>query len=245
MNSNRRDLLKYLAAGAAVLPAYGQFGLSKSKNKDSKGSDAPGVKLPMAPAAFVQYLRIATDLGMEGTEKLLDLYPPDKIEEIKQICMKYAEAKKDAKPTEIDENQLKLASLAGEAAAKLEADKALVGAEKQAALRAANKKLGLMLLADGGAAVAIPAYVDSLKADIQSVSSNPLKAGSVNEMKRQLATLTFAGTAVPSQLKSFGTVRGVAKKIAEAQKVTLPPDPKPAEIASVDQLQKAGSATDV
>lgn len=248
MTKTRRRLLWCAGAAMLAMPALGQFGLGRKKDKEVKGNADGGgssVSPAMSTADFIAYLAIATDLGMQGTSKLLDLYPPAKVEAIKQVTLQYNEAKSKEKPGEIGETRMKLASQAGEEAAKLDAQYALVDQERAKTLRACNSRLALMLVADAFAVAKLPSYRESLEADIKAISSNPMKATALSGLKRQLAVITVAGTALPSQIKSFGTVRGTAKKIAEAMKVTLPPDPAPESIQNVDSLKKLGESQDV
>jgi hypothetical protein len=218
-----------------------QFGALKKLS--AIGASNATSALPMPTSSFIEYISIATSLGVEGAAKLLELYPPEKIADIRKLCEQYNELQKQAKPGEVDQSCMKCASATGQETAKLDADLAIVDAEKARALHAAHKKLTLLLLADAFASLNVKAYIDSLQNDIKSVASNPMKASSLQGMKAQLETLTFVATAIPSQISSFGTVHGIVKKIAEAHKITLADDPKPESLHTVAQLQEAGNTS--
>lgn len=243
---HRRTFIKSLGLGAFALatPAMAQFG-SLKKLAAVGGTSNSAASLPMPTSSFIEYISVATTLGVDGAAKLLELYPPEKIADIRKLCEQYNELQKQAKPGEIDQSCVKCASATGQETAKLDADLAIVDAEKTRALHAAHKKLTLLLMADAFASLNVKSYIDSLQNDIKSAASNPMKASSLQGMKTQLETLTFVATAIPSQISSFGTVHGIVKKIAEAHQIKLADDPKPESLHTVAQLQESGKAQDV
>jgi hypothetical protein len=220
-----------------------QFGSLKNLGGAGASNNMPA--LPMPTSLFIEYIAIATGLGVEGAHKLLELYPPDKIAEIGKLCEQYNELRKQTKPGELDQSSMNCASAIGAETAKLDAAMATVDIEKTKALHAAHKKLGLCLLADAFASLNVKNYIDSLQNDIKSAAHNPMKASSIQGMKAQLETLTVVATAIPSQINSFGAVHGIVKKIAEAHKITLADDPKPESVHSEDGLKAAGKNSDV
>lgn len=234
--------MKGLALALAT-PAMAQFGGLKKLGGAGTSNAAPA--LPMPTSSFIEYISVATNLGVEGAEKLLELYPPEKIADIRKLCEQFNELQKQAKPDEIDQSCMKCASATGAETAKLDADLAIIDTEKTKALHAAHKKLTLLLIADAFASLNIKNYIDSLQNDIKAAAQNPMKASSVASMKAQLGTLTFVATAIPSQVNSFGTVHGIVKKIAEAHKIKLADDPKPESLHTVAELKASGSSTDV
>jgi hypothetical protein len=243
MSIQRRTFIKGLGVLALATPAMAQFGSLKKLAGAGTSSAAPA--LPMSQALFIEYISVATTLGVEGSEKLLELFPPEKIADIQALCEKYNELQKQAKPGELDQSCLKCASSTGEETAKLDAALANVDTEKAKALHAAHKNLTLLLIADGFASLNIKSYIDSLQNDIKAAAQNPMKVSSLGSMKAQLETLIFAATAIPTQINSFGTVHGIVKKIAEAHKIKLADDPKPESLHTVAELKASGSSTEV
>jgi hypothetical protein len=242
-NIQRRAFIKGLGVLVLATPAMAQFGALKKLGGAGASSNSPA--LPMPPSSFIEYISVATNFGVEGAEKVLELYPPETIANIRKLCEQFNELQKQGKPSEIDQSCMKCASATGEETAKLDAALAIIDTQKTKALRAAHKKLTLLLLADAFASLNIKSYIDSLQNNIKSAAHDPMKASSVGSMKAQLETLTFVATAIPGQINSFSTVHGIVKKIAEAHKVTLADDPKPESLHTVAQLKDSGNTQDV
>jgi len=240
----RRELL-FAGMTATMAPAaFAQIGFGKKKNAGGDGGDAGAGGL-MPAATFVKYIALASDLGAQGTLQLLNVYPPEKIEQIKKACEQYNESRRQNKGGEPNAETMKLCSQALDSASALAAEVAELDAEKKKALSGAHKKVSLMLVADAFAALNAPAIIDRLKSDIQSLSSNPMKAGSVSSMKSQLQFLTFASTAFPGQIKSATAIRDVTKKIADAQKVKLGEAPPDKSVNTLEGLQSQVKSEDV
>lgn len=241
---NRRELMAAGACATLSPSAFAQFGKKKNASGDG-GNGAGGGDGLMPAASFVTYIAIASDLGNQGTMQLLSLYPPEKIAQIKKACEAYSEARRQNKGGEPDSETIKLCSQALDSATALSAEVDALTEEKKKALSIAHKKMSLMLLADAFAALNGPAIINRLNSDIQSISSNPMKARSLTTMKGQLQVLTFAASAIPGQIKAATTVRDVAKKIAEAQKVKLAENPSDKQVSTLDGLQQQATSTDV
>lgn len=243
-NLNRRKLIAAGVSATMAPAAFAQFGKKKSANVDGGGGAAAADGL-MPAGTFVKYIALASDLGTQGTMQLLSIYPPEKIDQIKKACEAYAEARRQNKGGEPNAETMKLCSNALESASALAAEVAELNDEKKKALSAAHKKVNLMLLADAFAALNAPAIINRLNSDIQSLSSNPMKATSVSSMKSQLQFLTFAASAFPGQIKSATTIRDVAKKIADAQKVKLAEPPADKSVNTIEGFQAEARSSDV
>lgn len=79
----RRQLFATGVWAAASQSAMAQniFGKKKSDSKPAE-SNAAAMVGTMPANAFVTYIGIASDLGAQGTLKLLEVYPPEKVEQI-------------------------------------------------------------------------------------------------------------------------------------------------------------------
>jgi hypothetical protein len=241
---NRRELMAVGACATLSPRAFAQ--VWKKKNAGGASGDAAAGADGLMPAgSFIKYIAIASDLGNQGTMQLLSLYPPEKIEQIKKACEAYSEARRQNKGGEPDSDTIKLCSQALQSATGLSAEVDALNEEKKKALSIAHKKVSLMLLADAFAALNGPAIINRLNSDIQSISSNPMKARSLTAMKAQLQVLTFASSAIPGQIKAATSIRDVAKKIAEAQKVKLAENPSDKQVSTLDGLEQQAASSDV
>lgn len=237
---NRRQIIAAGMSAASAPTAVGQlFGKKKEKTEDSNAATSTPPVTGLMPAnAFVRYIAIASDLGAQGTVKLLSIYPPEKIEDIKKACESYNEARRQNKGGEPDSETSKLLSQALASASALGAEVAELDAEKKKSLALAHRKLSLMLVADAFATLTLPTVLKALQGDIQSFMTNPMKLRAVGALKSQAQFLAFSSTAIPAQVKSAMAIRDVAKKIAEAQKVKLAENPPNEEVNSLEGLQK-------
>ncbi len=64
-------------------------------------------------------------------------------------------------------------------------------------------------------------------------------------MKEQVQLFVYAAKAIPQQIKSANAIRGVCKKIAAAQNVTLPSDPEPESVRTLDGLNNVAERKEV
>ncbi len=233
MNFRRTTLLLALSTAAVGLPAQGLGGLFKKPAAPSTSS-TPKIDVGsamLAGAEMIGFITIATDQGMKAMDTMMEMFPPEKVEKIKKLNLQYKELSTKRKDGNIDAEQLKVASEAGTEMAALEGDWKSYKKEKAATVTKANSRLGLMLGADAIAALAAPKTLASLQEASQSLASNPLQASKAGQIAVQIAILGAAIQQIPSQTKSFTTVRSIAKNIAKAEKITLTAD------VSADQVK--------
>lgn len=214
-----------LIAASITAPAQGIGGLLK---KPAPSTSAPakvdvGGAL-LAGATMIGFVTIATDQGMKAVETMLEVFPPEKVEKVKLLNLQYKELSAKRKDGNIDADQLKVASNAGEEMAAIQGDWKSYKKEKAQVVTKANSRLGLMLGADAIAASTAPTTLASLKAAGESLASNPLQAGKAAQIAAQVAVLSAVVAQIPQQTKSFGTVRGIINNIAKAEKLTLAAD---------------------
>jgi len=82
-----------------------------------------------------------------------------------------------------------------------------------------------MLLADGLAVTQLPGTVVSVQSDVTSMMSNPFQIGKARQLGVTVVLLNAVSKQMPKQVDAFKTVRGIVKKIAVAENMTLAPDP--------------------
>lgn len=203
-------------------PAPAQFG-----GLVGKKSAAPAVDVDGALASgseLLGYVTLANDLGMQGAELLLEMYPDEKVAEIRKLTAQYRELSAKRKDGNIDAEQMKVSqdATARVAEALKGEDWKAYDRQKSANVGKAYGALGLMLLADAQAGLRVKPTVDSLKSAVEAVKSNPLKATQLGAVTGQLSALAAIVPALPKQVESATTVKSICSKIAEAEKIQLP-----------------------
>jgi hypothetical protein len=174
---------------------------------------------------MVTLITIATDQGMKAMDIMATVFPPEIISQFEETSKKYHELQSHRQDGNIDADQVQVASDAFAEFAKLDVDWQSYRKEKAEVVPQADHRLALMLLADGLAATTIPSTVQSLQAEVTSISSNLFQLNRAMQLKTTIQLLVVVGKQMPNQVESFKTVRGIAKKIAAAENMTLPPDP--------------------
>lgn len=235
-------LLLIVASTLAPLSAQGLGGFLK-KPAASSGPKVDVGSALLAGASMIGFVTIATDQGMKAVETMLEVFPPEKVEKVKLLNLQYKELSAKRKDGNIDAEQLKVASNAGEEMAAIQGDWKAYKKEKAKVVTKANARLGLMLGADAVAASTAPTTLASLKAAGESLASNPLQAGKAAQISAQVAILSAVVAQIPQQTKSFTTVRGIITNIAKAEKLTLAPD-LPADKVK-DQASLSSSAKEL
>ena len=236
-----------VVAGATVAyagPVFAQFG-----GLTGKKSSAPAVDVDKALSAgsdLLGYITLANDLGMQGADDIVAMYPDEKVAEIKKASAQYKELSAKRKDGKIDAEQTKLVEDATAKLATLQKEDAWKGYKKETAgnIKKANGKLGLMLLADGVAGSLVKPTTDNLQAALKEISKDPIKAGKADSIKGQISSLAAVAPSLPKQVESATTVRSVCSKIAEAEKVALGGDPSVDKIKDLASLQAVSKDLD-
>lgn len=217
-------ILLLAASAAAPLSAQGFGGLLKKPAPSSSSAKVDVGGALLAGASMIGFVTIATDQGMKAMDLMMEMFPPEKVAKVKLLNLQYKELAAKRKDGNIDAEQLKVASNAGEEMSAIQGDWKSYKKEKSAVVSKANSRLGLMLGADAVAALAAPKTLASLQEASKSLASNPMQAGKVAQISAQVAILTAVVAQIPQQTKSFTTVRGIVRNIAKAEKITLAPD---------------------
>lgn len=166
---------------------------------------------------IILFTTIATDLAVASASQMLDAFPPGKVANIRATFAKYNELKKTrGEDGQLDSGSQTLASDGLKAVSELHVEDYQQG--KSEVIRSAYLKMGLALGADALAASQVPAFVVSGKNAISGGASNPLDTANLAML---IGTVGVVGTAIPAQINSITAVRGIAKKIADAEGVQL------------------------
>jgi hypothetical protein len=208
------------APAAPAQPAKSGFGRFMS-SKAVSGNAVPAGQA----VVLIRLVTRATDQGMQAMDIMASIFPPEKVAKFEESSKKYHELQANRKNGNIDADQCQVATDAAEEFAKLDVDWNSYRKEKAIVVSMADHRLAYMLLADGLAATHIPGTVISVKNDITSLISNPLQIGKARQLGVTVVVLTAVAKQMPKQLESFKTVRGIVKKIAVAENITLAPDP--------------------
>ena len=214
--------------------------LKGSATSESKGSPVDLDKTLRQGRDLLTLITLATDLGVDAGQHLAAVYPPEKVEQIQKLSAKYNELKAKRGSGDVDAEQLKLASDISAETAKLELESNWSRDQKKTAreVRKAHAKLGVMLIADGLAAIQIPPTVDALKNAISQVTKNPLSGmAKAAQIKKQITVLIAVPGAAASQVQSAKAVRRTCARIAEAEKFSLGADPSADSIKNVAELK--------
>jgi hypothetical protein len=186
----------------------------------------PGNAAPSGQAvALIRLVTLATDQGMQAMDMMASIFSPEEVAKFAESSKKYHEMNANRKDGNIDADQCQVATDAAEEFAKLDVDWNSYRKEKAIVVPMADHRLAYMLLADGLAVIQLPGTVTSVNNDVTSLMSNPLQIGKARQLGVTVVLLTAMSKQMPKQVESFKTVRGIAKKIAVAENMTLAPDP--------------------
>lgn len=222
--------------------ANAQFGFGKKKEGDKAKVDV-GQVLNQGND-LIGYITIATDQGMKAVETITDMFPADKVANLKKMAAQYNELKAKRKDGNLDAEQFDLASNTAAEASKLDAEWQSYQKDKAQGVGKADSRLGLMLLADAQAGTKVPTTLEALQGALTSIERNPLQMGKAGHLKKQIAVLTAVSKNLPSQVTSYKTVRKLTKSIADAEKVKLPADPSPDQVKDRAVLESSAKAID-
>lgn len=228
-----------LASGTLAQAQFG--GLLKKPDASSPKVDADAVLAN--GAKLIIFSTLATDLAVDAANGMLDAFPASKVAGIKQKFAKYNELKAKRKDKDqLDADSCTVASDAFDEMAKLD----VKGYEKAKAkvVRPAYAKLGLAVAADGIAATQLPDFVKGAQSTVSSLSSNPLQASKVTKLSAQIVVANALIQNTPKQVNAMKTVRGIAKKIADAEGFKLG-EPKALTTVDSDALAKESKAAEV
>jgi hypothetical protein len=221
--------------------AFAQFGGLMGGGQ--KGPTVDPAKTLAAGANVIGYVSLATFLANDAADLLIDMYPPEKVAEIKKLSMQTAEAKAKTKEGDFDADQAKAFEDKSALLEKLQKEGALndYKKEKSGNIAKAYSRLGLALLADGAAAIALPPTIDGLQKSVQQISKNPLQVLNSGKLVAQVATLTAVGVAIPKQVSAANTVRSICSQIATAEKVTLAADVSADRVKDLTAMKTAST----
>jgi hypothetical protein len=238
----RATVLAALAACASVAlagPVSAQLGGLIGKKSPASAVDVD--KALSAGSDLLGYITLANDLGMQGADYLIAMYPDEKVGDIKKASAQAKELKAKRKDGKIDAEEIKSNEDVSAKLAALEKEDMWKGYKKENAanVKKANGKLGLMLLADGVAGTLVKPTTDNLQAALKEISKDPTKVAKADVIKGQISSLAAIAPSLPKQVESAKTVRSVCSKIAEAEKVKLGSDPPVEKVKDLASLQTA------
>jgi len=234
-----------LLACATVLPGQGLGGFLKKPAAPAASTSTVDVGSALASgAAMIGFVTVATDQGMKAVDTMLEMFPAEKVAKVKKLSAQYAELSGKRKDGNIDAEQLKVASAAGDEMAALQGDWKSYKKEKASAVSKANGRLGSMRGARALAASAAPKTLATLQEASKSLASNPLQAGKAAQVTAQISLLSAVVQQIPQQTKSFTTVRGIVANIAKAEKVSLAADLSPDKIKDTAALSASAKELD-
>jgi hypothetical protein len=179
---------------------------------------------------LASYVTIATDNGVKAVEALASVFPPDKVQKVADLAAKYNELKAKRSDQNIDAESIQVASQVAAEMAQLDSDWQAYLKEKSATVKKADARLALAILADGLAATKAPDTAKALQSAAQGLKGDPTQVSKMNRMLSMATLLVTVGKEAPQQVTSFRTVRGITKRIAEAEHVQLASDPSPDKV---------------
>lgn len=212
--------------GTVCAPA--QLGAFKKFIPGGKGGDVTAVTKPGQD--MLSYVTIATDNGVKAVEALASAFPPDKVQKVADLAAKYNELKAKRNDQNIDSESLEVSSQIAAEMAKLDSEWQTHLKEKSDAVRKADARLALVILADGLAATKASETAKALESAAQNLMSDPTQVSAMKRMLSIAAVLATVGKEAPQQVNSYTTVRRTAKRIADAEKIQLAPDPSPDKV---------------
>ena len=191
---------------------------------------------------MLSYVTIANDNGVKAVEALASIFPPDKVQKVAELAAKYNELKTKRGDQNIDSESIQVSSAIAAEMAKLDSEWQTHVKEKSAAVNKADARLALVILADGLAVTKAPETAKALQGAAQSLKSNPTQVSAMNRLVSMAAVLATVGKEAPQQVNSYTTVRGTVKRIADAEKIQLAPDPSPDKVKDTVSLETATKA---
>lgn len=217
--------------------ASAQFGGLKKIIPGGKGGNVTAVT--KQGQDMLSYVTIATDNGVKAVEALASVFPPDKVQKVADLAAKYNELKAKRNDQNVDSEGIQVSSQIAAEMAKLDSEWQTHLKEKSDAVKKADARLALVILADGLAATKAPETAKALQSAAQNLKSDPTQVSAMNRMLSMAAVLATVGKEAPEQVNSYTTVRGTAKRIADAEKVQLAPDPSPDKVKDTVSLETA------
>ena len=191
---------------------------------------------------MLSYVTIANDNGVKAVEALASIFPPDKVQKVAELAAKYNELKTKRGDQNIDSESIQVSSAIAAEMAKLDSEWQTHVKEKSAAVNKADARLALVILADGLAVTKAPETAKALQGAAQSLKSNPTQVSAMNRLVSMAVVLATVGKEAPQQVNSYTTVRGTVKRIADAEKIQLAPDPSPDKVKDTVSLETATKA---
>jgi hypothetical protein len=193
---------------------------------------------------MLTYMTIATDNSVKAAEALASVFPPDVVQGIRDQAEKFHELRANEKTHDLDSQHFQLVKNIADETQKLDAQWQTHLKEKSAAIKEADARLALVILADGLAATKAPEVATALRSAVESLKSDPTQALAMKRMLSMAAVMAIIVKEAPQQVKSFTTVRGIVKRIAEAEKVQLNPDPSPEMVKDAVSMANSVKAID-
>ena len=170
--------------------ASAQLGGLLKKNTAAKGGADTAAVLTQGQD-LLSYVTIATDNGMEAVAVLTSVFPPEKVQKIKDLAVKYNELKAKRGDQNIDAESLQVASqIAGETAQLDSAWQAYLK-EKSGTVKIADARLALVVLADALAGTKVPDTAKALQSAAQDLKSDPTQISKINRMLSIAAVLVI------------------------------------------------------
>jgi hypothetical protein len=191
---------------------------------------------------LLTYVTIATDNGIKAVEAVASVFPPEKVKKIADLAVKYNELKAKRGDQNIDAESIQVASQIAAEMAQLDSEWQTHLKEKSAAVKKADARLTLVILADGLAATKGPETAKALQSAAQDLKSDPTQVSKMNRMLSMAAILVTVGKEAPQQVNSFRTVHGITKRIADAEKVQLAADPSPDKVRDTATMTNSFTA---
>ena len=203
-------------------------GLLKKVTGNKSGTDVTAV---MAQGQdLLMYVTIATDNGIKAVEAIASVFPPEKVQKVADLAAKYNELKAKRGDQNIDAESIQVASQIAAEMAQFDSEWQTHLKEKSAAVKKADARLALVILADGLAATKAPETAKAMQSAAQDLKSDPTQVSKMNRMLSMATVLATVGKEAPQQATSYKTVRGITKRIADAEKVQLASDPSPDKV---------------
>jgi hypothetical protein len=152
------------------------------------------------------------------------------MQKVADLAAKYNELKAKRSDQNIDAESIQVASQVAAEMAQFDSDWQAYLKEKSATVKKADARLALAILADGLAATKAPDTAKALQSAAQGLKADPTQVSKMNRMLSMATLLVTVGKEAPQQVNSFRTVRGITKRIAEAEHVQLASDPSPDKV---------------
>ena len=236
MKNKRSLILAVMLLLVSSTIVHAQFGSKLGIGKKSNGGPDTAQVLSQS-GDFIKLVTLATDEGFLAMDELAKAFPPEKVAAFSELSKKYHETQKNRKDGNVDADGIQTASAAYAEFAKLDNDWKSYKKDGAKNVTKADQRLAYMLLVDGLAGIQLPPLSQSIQSTIQSVGSDPTQIGKLNQLKAYAQLFVVVGKETPKQIGSARTVRGIAKQIATAEKMTLAPDPSPDSVKDLASAQ--------